>query len=382
MPLDPNQPNQQIFDRTTRPYSGWALDSAIQIDAVMPSFLASSYRWGALRRQVLFLLLAQLGNTDLADRITSGGVGESELGNDPLARIGSAISSSRPQHLLKSLLGAVPEGLIGTLRRLGHEPAERSRCYATLLEIYQSNDPCDRLRVRLLGQTTGALKPGQIAALSVLDPVLLHPQVLSRVKSLSEAQSINNAVTFVRDRCSTANSAALRQSLDHLEDKHKLSSWLRRWAERCDGLAVETAMFGSDPTLHVLGSGAALINAGRRYRNCLRSKIGETVTGRFAYLEYCPEPGMPGAIAELRRTNHGYVLDGLYARSNGHLTREVAAALRDRLARCGVSIRCHVPGNEEQLAATAKLLGIYDWRNHDREMAWDWENDLEDELEP
>lgn len=353
---------------------------AIELDALTPSIIATSFQWGSLRRQVMFLIISQMSTTlDPSEFLSRCGGSDAESTIDPIARLGSSLLTQRPQHLLRELLSTVPDGLIGTLRRLGPEPAENPLFYTTLLRVFNSPQPANRIRVRLLGQSTGPLRPGQIEGLAVLDPAMLHLSVLARTKNVAEAQTLNNALAYVRARCRTATDQALRQSLDRISEQRKISHWFRRWAERFDRLPVCVSPFVADPTLRVLDSGPALLDAGRRYGNCLASKIGEVVTGRYLFIEHQPDPSLPGAIAELRYTSKGYVLDGLYMKSNGALPHERAAALRTRLAKCGVAIRCHVPGDEAQLKATAKLLGVYDWRGHGGDMPWGL--DLEEEFE-
>ena len=379
--MDPQLPNQNKISHAFQPYSGWALDTAIQIDAQVPSFLATSFRWSALRRQVMFLIIDQVSRTDTDFDLVkfAGQCGNDQPGisTNPLGRIGAALTTQRPQHVLRAILGTVPEGLIGALRRLGLEPATRPECYGTLLRIFASDDVINRLRVRLIAQSTGPIKSGQIEALAVLDPVLLHPSVFTKTRSMAEARTLNAAVGYLRARCRTATDQALRQSLDSISVNLTIGHWLKRWAARFDCLPDRTSIFATDPTLHVLDSGPALIDAGRRFGNCLKTKVGEVITGRYVFVEHRPDVDAPGAIAELRYTSKGYVLDGLYSRNNGTLSQDRATALRARLARCGVAIRGHAPGNDEQLTATAKLLGIYDWRGRGGDMQW---GDLEEEL--
>ncbi|MCJ2038140.1 hypothetical protein MKK70_13410 [Methylobacterium sp. E-041] len=379
--MDPHLPSQNKISHALQPYSGWALDTAIQIDAQVPSFLATSFRWSALRRQVMFLIIDQISRTDtdfdLVEFAGQCGNDRPGISTNPLGRIGAALTTQRPQHVLRAILGAVPKGLIGALRRLGLEPATHPECYGTLLRIFASDDAVDRLRVRLIAQSTGPLKFGQIQALAVLDLVLLHPSVFARTRSIADAKTLNAAVAYLRARCRTATDQALRQSLDGIAVKLTVSHWLKRWAERFDRLPDRTSIFETDPSLHVLDSGPALIDAGRRFGNCLRSKVAEVMTGRYVFVEHRPDLDEPGAIAELRYTSKGYVLDGLYLKNNRTLPQDRAMALRARLACCGVAIRGHAPGNEEQLTATAKLLSIYDWRGRGGDMQW---GNLEDEL--
>jgi hypothetical protein len=216
-------------------------------------------------------------------------------------------------------------------------------------------------------------------AVSILDPVLLHPHVLARTASGTEARKLNLAVAYVRSRCSTATDVALRQSIVRIPADLTMKKWLGRWAARFDRLPDSAPDLSADPTLTLIRTGASLVDAGRRYKNCLASKVGEVITGRYAYVEYRPShPAAPGTLAELRYTSRGYVLDGLYAHSNGMVRKDIAATLRIKFARCGVAIRAHAPGNTEKLAAAASYLGVWNWRHPDIE-TW---NEIEEEVDP
>jgi hypothetical protein len=231
----------------------------------------------------------------------------------------------------------------------------------------------------VLSRIAGKLKGGQIEAVSILDPVLLHSHVLARTTSGTEARKLNLAVAYVRSRCSTATDVALRQSIERIPADLTMKKWLTRWAARFDLLPDNAPDLSADPTLTLIRTGAALVDAGRRYKNCLASKVGEVITGRYAFVEYRPsDPVAPGALAELRYTSRGYVLDGLYAHSNGMVRKDIAATLRIKLARSGIAIRAHAPGNTEKLAAAASYLGVWNWRHPDIE-TWD---EIEEEVDP
>ena len=351
----------------------------MSLDAVVPSFVARSFYWGPLKRQAAFFVMAEIASgvpiAELALRFahqtpfTSG---------DPLTRIGTMLDASRAREIMRAMIGEVPAGLLGTMERLGYEPMGDPAWYKTLIRLYRSQDQADRGRTRVLGQLKGKLTGGQIDAISVLKVVLLHPNIISRTPNGPEAKKLNLALAYIRSYCSAATEAALRQSIERIPADLALRRWIGRWAARFDRLPDTAPNLSADPSLQLIDTGAALVDAGRRYRNCLASKIGEVITGRYAFVEYRPsEASAPGALAELRYTSRGYVLDGIYARENGVVRKAVAATLRLKLARCGVAIRSHAPCNSEKLAATASYLGIYNWRNPDVE-SWD---EFEEEME-
>jgi hypothetical protein len=352
----------------------------MSLDDVVPSFVARSYRWGAVRRQAAYYVMAQI----------HGGVPINEVAlrfahlgpftcDRPYTRVGTMLDTLRARDIMAAVIGEVPAGLLGTMDRLGLEPMSDPAWYRTLIGLYRPQTPVDRSRTRVLSRIAGKLKGGQIEAVSILDPVLLHSHVLARTTSGTEARKLNLAVAYVRSRCSNATDVALRQSIERIPPDLTMKKWLTRWAARFDLLPDNAPDLSADPTLTLIRTGAALVDAGRRYKNCLASKVGEVITGRYAFVEYRPsDPVAPGALAELRYTSRGYVLDGLYAHSNGMVRKDIAATLRIKLARSGIAIRAHAPGNTEKLAAAASYLGVWNWRHPDIE-TWD---EIEEEVDP
>jgi hypothetical protein len=70
-------------------------------------------------------------------------------------------------------------------------------------------------------------------------------------------------------------------------------------------------------------------------------------------------------IAELRRTSRFWVLQMLYQRGNGRVPRDLAAAVRGKLAAHGIAIYDRPSTSVAGLDAAAKMLDIYDWRLSD-----------------
>lgn len=352
----------------------------MSLDDVVPSFLARSFRWGPLKRQAAFYVMAEIyGGVPIAEvALRFAHLGPFTC-DRPYTRVGTMLDCLRARDIMKAMIGELPSGLLGTLNRLGLEPMSDPAWYRTLIQLFRPQTLADHGRTRVLSQIGGKLKGGQIEAVSLLDLVLLHPHMLTRTTSGTEARKLNLAVAYVRSCCSTATDMALRQSIERIPADSSLKEWLTRWAGRFDKLPETAPDLVAEPTLQLITTGAALADAGRRYRNCLASKVGEVITGRYAFVEYrSPQAGAPGALAELRFTSRGYVLDGLYARSNGMVRKDIAATLRTKLARCGVAIRGHAPGQADKLAATASYLDVYNWRHPDIE-TWD---EIEEDVEP
>lgn len=348
--------------------------------------LAASLRYGTLRRQTLFLVLAAVdgrGLDEVARRLGSFG-----FGGDP-AVVGAAtvvgraiIALRRPRDLVNALLGQVPSGLLGALRRFGDDPLDEPRLYLELVRLCGSEDPADRCRVRCLGQISGDLNGSQVEVISLLDPLLLHPAIVARIYKRAQVAEIEHALTYIRQRCARASDAAIRVSLGRLTPNGHRSDLIKHWAERFDRAPVNPD-FNSDPTLVVLDSAAALTEAGRRFKNCLSGKVPEVILGVCAFVEYKPERSdEPSLIIEMRYTTGGYLLEGIYAANNRRVHPARVRTLREKLAGHGILLRAHAPGDPRGVRATANLLNEADLVEPDSVSGWGVEAiDIEGDLE-
>ncbi len=371
-----------------RIYSGWALDRAIILDCACPGLLASTLYYGPARRQAAFMAMAScdwIGQREVANRLRLAASIIDAPGQIDAAIIGQSIMTlRRPRDLIRALFGMVPDGLIGVMQRLGHDPADEPATYMKLQRLFFSNASDDKRRVKVLSQMSGGLVSDQIEVVSMLDLVLLHPSLVASITEKKQVAELNAALSYIRARCSTATDEAVRASLSRLKPGGHRSILFRWWAHRFDRLPRSLDTQG-DPTIVLLETAEQFVSASRRYGNCLKSKIGEVFVGNYVYAEYRPEAPEPGVIAELRVTTRGFVLEGLYAAKNRKVRQERAVAVRRKLAACGVALLDHAPDQRETVAAVAQILGIYNFAEPDN-TGWGVEyddppaNDL-DELE-
>ena len=80
--------------------------------------------------------------------------------------------------------------------------------------------------------------------------------------------------------------------------------------------------------------------------------------------------GEPGTIAELRHTDRGFVLEGLYAADNRRVPTDRAQIAREKLAACGVALLAHAPGAREPVIAAARLLNEHALAEPDNYVGW------------
>lgn len=346
--------------RIPNPYAGWALGFAVRLDRHRPGLLAASFQFGQQRRQAFFLVLALaeiLGIDEVADHLRCA-EGMSESSNAVSATVlGDAVLRLRhPRDLVRAVLAGPHVGILGTLARLGDDPIEAPRTYYEFARMHLSRDPVDRRRVKVLGQISGNLVGAQIDIVTTLDPVLLHPALVGCLYELPQVHELHSALTYIRARCSGATDDAIRASLKRLKPGGHRGDLVKFWAMRFDRPPVGIG-FLDDPSLLVLNSAAALIDAGKRYRNCLATRVYAVFLGAFVYVEIRSSQGdTSGFVAELRNTNQGFFLEGLYAADNRRVHPESAQIAREKLAACGVALLAHAPGDRESVVAAARLL--------------------------
>lgn len=342
------------------PYAGWALDLAIRLDHACPGLLAASFSFGQQRRQAFFLVLALariLGTNEVADHLRSAeGISEFTNAGSTTVLGEAVLRLRRPRDLVQAVLAGPPVGLLGTLARLGDGPIGEPRAYYELARMHLSRDPADRQRTKVLGQISGNLIGAQIDIVTTLDPVLLHPALVGCLYELPQVHELRSALTYIRARCSGATDDAIRASLKRLKPGGHRGDLVKFWAARFDRPAIEPDLRG-DPTLVVLDSAAALVDAGKRYRNCLATRVNAVFLGAFVYVEVkLSQDGVSDLIAELRNTNHGFFLEGLYAANNRRVHPERAQIAREKLAAYGVALLAHAPSDRQPVVAAARLL--------------------------
>ena len=350
-------------ERKPVPYSGWALELVIELDRACFGLLAATFRLGVRRRQALFLVLAAVqkhGINDIADRLRHRELAPEFRDLEDAALLGRAVVHlRRPRNLIRAVLGNSPEGLLGALARLGPDPLDEPDLYRELYRLFASTAAADRRRAKLLGQIAGDLVGAQIEILCVLDPILMHPALVSMIHDVEQVAELHHALAYIRAYCSGATDAGIRASLGMLRQENSRVDLVRAWAKRFDRLPynIDTS---SDPTLIVLASAAAMSDAGRRYRNCLSSKISDVFLGTHLFVEYQPiDRSEPGVVAELRRIERGFFLEGLHGIGNTRARADRANLVRRKLAACGVALLDHAPASPEMIRAVAGMLGAW-----------------------
>lgn len=345
-----------------RPFGGTYLQIAVKLDMMCPGHLRAALHGSDLARQTRFLAYAEIVVGDaaaLANRLDVFEV-SSAIGNADADQvmIGRALAALKPREIVEAIFKSVPDGFLGLLRRLGPNPLPDPALYRELQRLFASRDPTDRTRAQVLRQSPGTISPARIAIVLAIDPVLLHPRFVSKIETVKEARDLNAAFAYIRAHCSAANDEAIWHSVSSFPEKKIVEAFVQRWARRFDRLPFPLEL--ADPSLVVLDTGAALVDAGRRYDNCLATKIPEVLVGRKLYVEVKFGAGR-GVIAELRRTSKCWVVQMLYRRGNGRVPPDLAVNVCGKLVAHGIAIYDRPTNGIAGVDAAAKLLDIYDW---------------------
>jgi hypothetical protein len=362
------------------PFSGWAFEKSIELDWVCPNFLATTYNSRPAKRQAVFLTLAALQweNIEaLAERLGSAAPTVRDPGLEPLAEIARALIVLPAKAIVSAVLGSaiLPNGLMGTLARLGPDPLGPShQAYRDLIDIFTNQTLEDRARAKVLMQLNGPVGGAVVQVVRALDPVLLHPNVLSAIHTVPDAIALNHALAFIRARCSKATDEYLRASIKTYGSHRKMTGWVRLWVRQADLMPWPSPIPEDDTAFVPLSTASALIEAGERLSLCLETKIPEVALGRYYYLEYRPEDSEESAVIELRRVSSGWVLEGSHGPKNRPVPPSTAATIRQKLLSHGVLIYDRASG--EGLGEVARLFNIWDFDRRDGD--FDLLTDLEE----
>jgi hypothetical protein len=268
---------------------------------------------------------------NLAARLSPFAPAHCILPSHPETMIALALMLSRARKIVQAVFGEVPRGMLGMLSRLGDHPLPQHRFYRLVFEMF--SNPEHHERASALLQVTGRISPSYIEIIEHLDPLLVHRNTLNRI-NLQQVEDVNAALALVRKTVSFATDAALRQSIEGMGPKTSLGDFFSRWLRKMDQPMAVPQIPADDPDFTVLATGEAMTSLGRRFQNCLGSKIPYVVTGRRAYLEWLHAPG---AIAELHRLSDGqFVLADVHAVLNQRPDPAMVAAILSKLQSLGI----------------------------------------------
>jgi hypothetical protein len=327
---------------------GFATGRLIEHDTNAPGVIRRLLCSGPMRRQAVFAAIASEIVAERHQQIT----GEQD---DHAAAVSKAevLRDGRAREVIGLAIGDhVPDGLLGALERVGLSPLKLSLGYRRLIDVFMQPEQrhiADGLRY------VGAINDRTLMIIDKLPPFLIHPQVLSRLDSVSDARAFVEAVAFAQTVNSTATDERILGALAHMGAQTTLPELIARFVRRADRELGEPIPADNEVTpIHPIHE---MIVTSRRFRNCLgtNKRIVSALRGRTAYANF---KGL--AIMEfVALSDSSWVYAGSYGVRNETVGDDVETAARAKCAAAGVPF--FRPGGE-RTGPFATILDPYDHR--------------------
>jgi hypothetical protein len=254
---------------------GWSTNALVQLDDEVPGVLARVLTAAAPRKQAIFAALAAREEK----------VGVFEGADDLFERsFAEVLRHGRANDILRRAFGMVPDGLSGLLEQIGERPLPRSKDYIALHDLLVDDDVrgADALR------GSGRITCRKLEVLHALDPRWRHANTLERLDTGAEATTFNKAVAFVQSVNTKASDDVVAGAIALMRSTSSLPRLLDRFLRRADRLPPHPVQ-EADNELRPLASMRDLMEAGRKYRNCLAHRLADVAAGKMAVAEYRAE---------------------------------------------------------------------------------------------
>lgn len=315
---------------------GWSTNALVKLDDEVPGVLSRALTAAPARRQAIFAALAAWE--------VSAGVFDAGEDLFPMS-FAEVLRHGRTTDILRNAFGDVPEGFSGLLARVGDRPLPRAKDYIALHALLASGN------IRGVEALRGGdrITCRKLEVLASLDPRWQHANTVQRIDTGSEAATFNSAVNFVQSVNSRATDDAVAGAIALMRPTSTLSRLLDRFLRRADRLPPHPVPQGDDEIRPLLTVDQH-VEAARRFRNCLASKIDQIAAGRLAIAEFRGE-----VLLEFRplTANGGWLLWAFHGHRNEMVDDQITHAAT---AKCD-QLRIHRPNND---------VGGANWRSYRR----------------
>lgn len=244
----------------------------VKLDDVESGVLARVVTAAPARRQAIFAALA-------AREIKGGDICPPD--DVSTASFAEVVRHGRAMDILRHAYTDVPEGFPGLLERVGDRPLPRPCDYIALHALAESDDArgADALR------GSGRITCRKLEVLAALDPRWRHANTLERIDSGVEAMRFNSAIEFIQSVNSKATDEVVADSIARMSRSSSLPKLLDRFMRRADRLPPHPVPV-ADNELRPLATMRDLLEAGRKYRNCLAHRLADIAAGKMAIAEF------------------------------------------------------------------------------------------------
>ncbi len=322
---------------------GWSTKALVKLDDEVPGVLSRVLTAAPARRQSIFAALA-------AYEVKAGifRAGDELL---PMS-FAEVVRHGRAKDILRLGFGDVPEGFPGLLTQIGERPLFRAKDYLVLYDFLTGDD----VRAAEALRASGRITCRKLEVLLALDPRWRHAHTLDRIDSGPEALTFNEAVAFIQSVNSKASDEVVVEAIARMGPTSSLPRLLDRLLRRTDRLPPHPVSEG-DNELRPLTSMRDLLEAGRKYRNCLAHRLSEVAAGKIAVADLRGE-----WLVEFRQLSlgAGWVLRDVHGHRNGPVPLSVVAEIEAKCEEIGIP---HIDD----------AVGGHGWKSYRRftgEMEW------------
>ena len=313
---------------TPTPLDGWLLDVVAEVDKSAPGFAGHVLRASNERRHVIAAYFAQIKNVDAQD-----------------ATIGQYLMTARHSDILQSGFGEVHTGFRSALRRV--TPTAHSQSfYLNLFRLF---------RGPAYGADRRAIVDMQNIDLTKLRILKSLPKDFRCSNLVMALQSEDEAKAFVEliglfeveglDRCEMALAAS------RIRTKTGVAKFAERWSRK---LALPPHPVPETDFYQPVSHARDLARIAIRRRNCLRSKIVESLEGRLAIAEV-KVLGEDAVVALVKRRD-AWMLDDVYGHRNAAPSRPLVALVIQHLELHGIPVRPPASRDEAKWRSLSLLL--------------------------
>lgn len=202
----------------------------------------------------------------------------------------------------------------------------------------------------------GRISVRKLEVLAALDARWRHANTLSRIDTSAEAMTFNAALAFVQSLNSRATDEVVANAIASMRPASTLARLLDRFMRRADCLPPHPVPQG-DNELRPLATARDLMEAGRRYRNCLSHRIADVAAGRMAVAEFRGE-----LLMEFRPLSlgAGWALREVHGMRNGPVPLTLAEAAEAKCDQIGIP-RFHEEIGGDGWKSYRRFTGELEW---------------------
>jgi hypothetical protein len=339
-----------------RSFGSWAFQRIAALDLrEAPGLLAEIAARPTLTRQAVFAAISQLdehNSSAVACRLNVSTVSEALRRCRARELVGQAFDTER-----------VPMAYLRALARIGDYPLDNPDHYTRLWHMLADDGPQARA-IRYCGKR---LTDSIISVVEILDPVLLHPDIVRQTHSVAAAENANAVLGFLRSACTAATDEALGEAARQSGGLSALSAFALKYLQRADRFPPPP--FVGTPDIRPITTAKEMKALGECMRNCAgkSSKMAEVLLGITAlYVTTWRSPAGVNepVVIELhpvkRSGTRFWIVEGVHARKRVKLPQAYVDVLLEQMGDLGALVPVD-PARSAETKMLMEVLGVYRW---------------------